>query len=193
LLVILGALLAINGALLVSYNVFYDDRLQTLLKTRADLGARFDEARRDLQKAEESERRLADIQVRLEDFFSATLGSRRERLAPLIEEIYSMTRKAKLRPKTIDYSESDAPGAEEIRFAFALEGPYAGIKGLLAGFEASPSFLVVEGLSVNLNEDQPDVLRVSMSLVHYFRPEAARKAKKGRASAPKSAAGGPPQ
>jgi hypothetical protein len=194
LFVVLGALALANIVLLVSYNLFYDDRFRGLVKEEKELTARLDEARRSLAKVDESLDRLAKAQATLETFFSGTLGSRQERLPPLIEEIYRMTRKAKLRPKSIAYSESDASGAEEIRFAFAVEGTYADVKGLLAEFETSPSFLVVEGVSVGLNEDQPDLLRLSLTITHYFRPDASRpvrRARVPRAAAP--GAGGPPR
>jgi hypothetical protein len=191
---VLGALLAANLVLLVAYNLFYDDRFRTLVKEEKDLSARHDEARQALRKVEESQQRLVKAQATLEDFFAGTLGSRQERLAPLIEEIYRMTRKARLRPKNITYSEADSGGAEEIRLAFSIDGTYAEVKGMLAEFETSPSFLVVEGVSVGLNEEQPDLLRVGVSVVHFFRPDAARPQRKSRvtrAAAPP--AGGPPR
>ena len=192
LFVVLGALLAANVVLLVSYSVFYDDRFRALVKEEKDLSARRDEARKALRSVEESQKRLDQTQAALEQFFSGTLGSRQERLAPLIEEIYRLTRKAKLRPKNISYAETDSEGAEEIRLTFSIEGTYSDVKGLLAEFEASPSFLVVEGVSVGLNEDQPDLLHVSVTVTHYFRPDAARVAKKrgGRAQAA-AGSGGP--
>ncbi len=186
---VLGALLVANAVLLVSYSVFYDDRFRALVKEEKDLATRRDEARQALRKVEESQLRVTRTQATLEEFFSGTLGSRQERLAPLIEEIYRLTRKAKLRPKNIGYAESDASGAEEIRLTFAIEGSYADVKGLLSEFETSPSFLVVEGVSVGLNEDQPDLLRVSIIVVHYFRPDAARAARKGRTGRAPAAAG----
>lgn len=195
LFVVLGALLAANVVLLVSYSLFYDDRFQGLVKEEKQMATRRDEARKALRKVEESQQRLAQAQATLEEFFSNTLGSRQERLAPLIEEIYRMTRKAKLRPKNIGYSETDSGGAEEVRLTFTIEGTYAEVKGMLAEFEASPSFLVVEGVSVALNEAQPDQLRVGVNVVHYFRPDAARvhrKTRVVRASAV-SGSGGPPQ
>ena len=195
LFVVLGALLLANVVLLVSYNLFYDDRFRVLVKEEKDLTARYDESKRSLAKVEESLDRLAKTQATLEEFFSGTLGSRQERLAPLIEEIYRMTRKAKLRPKNISYAETDAGGAEEIRFVFQVEGTYGDVKGLLAEFETSPSFLVVEGVSVGLNEDQPDLLRVGVTVTHYFRPDASRPSRKARA--PRAGAlggsGGPPR
>ena len=191
---VMGSLIVLNVALLVSYNLFYDDRFQVLLKEEKDLTARHEEAKRALRKVEESQQRLAETQATLEEFFSGTLGSRQERLAPLIEEIYQMTRKAKLRPKSIAYAETDAGGAEEIRLSFAVDGSYGDVKGLLAEFEASPSFLVVDSVGVSLNEDQPDLLRVSLAVVHYFRPDAARPMRKPRAGRAVAAGpGGPPQ
>lgn len=180
LLVVLGVLLVVNSALLVSYSVFYDDQLQGLLKNEKELQNRLAGAHRGLTKVEETGQRLGLLQKRLEDFYSQTLGSRRERLAPLIEEIYQMTRKVHLRPQRISYVETPARGASEIGFSFVVDGTYTDVKSLLAAFESSPSFLVVEGVGVALNQDQPDLLHVNLFVAHYFRQDPAQAPRRAR-------------
>jgi len=191
---VLGLLLAGNAVLLVSYNLFYDERFRTLLQTEKELTARHEAARRSLKNVEASEQRLQATQKVLESFFSETLGSRRERLAPILEEVYKTTRKARLRPANIQYAESEIPGGSQIQLTFGVEGTYADIKSLLAAFEESESFFVVEGVAVNLNDAQPDALRVGLTVVRYFRPEANRTPRRARGSErPRTGAGGPPQ
>jgi hypothetical protein len=181
---VLGVVLAANVVLLVSYNLFYDDRFKALVSAEKELSGKYDDARKNLRTVEETEQRLAKVQAGLEEFFSGTLGSRSERIAPLIEEIYKTTRKARLRPKNIAYSEGTASGAQEIRLTFVVDGSYSDVKGLLAAFESSPSFLVVEGVTVTLNEEQPDLLHVGMSVVHSFRPEPGQVPRRARAPRP---------
>jgi len=193
LFVVLGLLLAGNAVLLVSYNLFYDERFRTLLQTEKELVARQEEARRSLKKVEASEQRLQATQKALESFFADTLGSRRERLAPILEEVYKTTRKARLRPAGIQYAEAEIPGGSQLQLTFGVEGTYADIKALLAAFEESDSFFVVEGVAVSLNDAQPDSLRVGLTVVRYFRPEASLTPRRNRGPARPTSSGGPPQ
>ncbi len=160
---------------LLSYRAFYDVRLQALVSGQASLEARRDEARRQADEAIAAERKLFETQERLTTFFSETLGERRERIAPLIEEIYRTTREAGLRPDQIGYGSVDEPGTDSLSMTFSVAGPYTDVKRLLAGLEKSTRFLVVEQLSLSGgSEDDPDVVRVSITVTNYFRPGSLR-------------------
>jgi hypothetical protein len=173
-------LLLANVALLFSYDVFYDERLRGLRESQKELEGKLERARAALEKVKKTDERLAGLQGELEEFYGETLGSRKERLAELIEEIYGITRKAGLRPQTISYAEVAVRGADEIDLSFHVDGTYASVKKLMHTFETSPRFLVVESVGVSLNEDQPDQLGVSISLAHFFRGETVRPGKKER-------------
>ncbi len=175
LFVVLLVVLAANAAVLLSYRTFYDERLQALVSEQAALRTRRDEARRRTQDAEASERKLFETQEALNAFFSETLGKREDRIAPLIEEIYATTRAAGLRPDAISYTSTDAPGTDSLTMTFAVAGPYADFKRLLAGLERSKRFLVVEqvGLSGG-SADDPDLVNVSITVTNYFRPGSLR-------------------
>ncbi len=69
-------------------------------------------------------------------------------------------------------------GADRMTISFRVEGRYADIKRLLYTFETSPKFLVPERVQVALDENVPDVLRVSLAVSHYFRPEGPRPVKR---------------
>ena len=171
---LLGFLLLANGAVLVVYHGFYDSRLASLAATRADLTARRDEAKAALARSEETERRLVALKTGLETFYSETLGSRKERLASLIEDIDDITRKTGFMPPTVTFNEDAVPGADRLVVSFRVEGRYADIKQLLYAFETSPTFLVPERVQVTLDENAPDILRVALSVAHYFRAEGPR-------------------
>ncbi len=119
-------------------------------------------------------RRLDALEEGLERFYESTLGSRKERLAPLIEEIHTITKKAGLFPDAISYAEQEAPGGEAIRLNFRVVGTYPDIKRLLATFESSARFLVVESLALGVDESGSDLLNVSFILAHYFREPGLR-------------------
>lgn len=171
---LLGAALLANAAVLVSYNLLYDDRLEALRSQERALASRRDEAAAALKKAESARSRLAGLQAQLETFYGSTLGTRQERLAPLLTEIYRMTRKLGLRPAQISYAETEIPGGEQIALSFEVTGTYADVKKLLYEFETTPRFLVVERVGVSPDETQPDRLSVSLEVAHYFRSPETR-------------------
>ncbi len=178
LFIALGVLLLANVAVLVVYRVFYDVRLAALEETRHSLAERRDQARAAVEGAREAERRLVELKKGLDAFYGDVLGTRKKRLASLLEDVDGITRKAGFSPPTITYAEDAVPGAERMTISFQVEGRYADIKKLLYAFETSPGFLVPERVQVALDENAPDVLRVSLAISHYFRTDGARPVKR---------------
>ncbi len=179
----LGLLLVANLGVLVVYRVFYDVRLAGLEETRRDLEQRRDTARAAVSRSRETERRLQALKTALDEFYGDVLGTRKERLANLVEDIDAITRKAGFSPSTITYAEDSVPGADRMTMSFQVEGRYADIKKLLHAFESSPRFLVPERVQVTLDENVPDVLRVSLAVSHFFRIDGSRPAKRPPRSA----------
>jgi len=170
----LGIVLLANAAVLVVYHGFYDQRFRALSETKAALTVRRDEARATADRAAGTEKKLVALRDGLESFYSETLGARRERLAPMIEEVYELTQKAGFTPPSIGFAEDPAPGAERFSLTFQIEGRYADIRRFLFVLETSPKFFVLERVRVSMEESTPDVLRVGLTVSHYFRAEAGR-------------------
>ncbi|MCC6130164.1 MAG: hypothetical protein IT186_09580 [Acidobacteria bacterium] len=183
LLLTLVLLIVVNGAILLVYRVFYDDRLAALQRSKSELEMKRDETARALERIRIREKKLSNLSSELDLFFNETLGTRRERLAPLIEDLYKMTSQAGLKPGTISYSEASVPGAEQILMSFNVQGRYQDVKKLLYILETSPRFLVVENIGVSLNADQPDILSVAFAVTHFFRGEEARGPRRVRPAA----------
>jgi len=172
---VLLAVLAANAAVLLSYRTFYDERLQALVNEQAALESARDEARRLADEAASSERRLFEMQETLTTFFSETLGTRQERLAPLLEEVYRTTREAGLRPDTISYTSFEEPGTNALTMTFSVQGPYGDVKKVLSGLESSRRFLVVEEVGLTGGDaDDPNVVRVALTVTNFFRPGSLR-------------------
>lgn len=172
---LLLVVLAANAAVLLSYRAFYDQRLRALVDEQADLERRRDAARRRADEAVAAERKLFETQATLTAFFSETLGKREERIASLIEELYATTRGVGLRPDAISYQSVDEPGTDALTMAFGVEGPYRDVKRLLAELERSKRFLVVEQVALSgASQDDPDAVRVQVTVTNYFRPGSLR-------------------
>ena len=179
----LALVLVAGVAVLVTYHGFYDARVQALEATRAELATRRDEAAVAAAKVKATEQRLKNIQKELETFNKDVLGTRKERLAALIEDVYALTQKAGLVPGQISYALSDSAGAARLALTFSVQGRYADVKKLLYSFENNPRFLLLENVAVSTDDREPDVLRLGLMVAHYFRPDGASPRRAARAAA----------
>ncbi len=172
LFVVLLALLLANGAVLVAYRLFYHARLGGLAREQASLEGRRDAARSALERATEAERRLSGMQKELDVFHKEVLGTRKEGLASLIEDVYATLRRAGFDPSSVTFGEGEVPGADRLALSFQVTGRYSEIKRLLYAFETSSTLLVVENVGVGVDDRDPDNLRVSITVAHYFHSDA---------------------
>ncbi len=167
----LAVILLAGIAVLVAYHGFYDERFRGLESTRAELAAKRDQAAAATAAVKATELRLRNVEKDLETFNKDILGTRKERLAALIEDVYGLTQKAGLAPSQIGYTMADSQGVERLALNFTVQGRYADVKKLLFSFENNPRFLLVENVGVSTDDRDPDVLRLSLIVAHYFRPE----------------------
>lgn len=180
---VLLVLLVANVVVLVVYSAFYDARAAALKETERQLSTRRDEAAASAVRAHETQTRLTKLREDLESFYGETLGARRERLAPLIQEIYDLTAAAGMRPDTFHFSEAEAPGTDRVGLAFDIHGRYPDIKRLLATFETNQEYLVLEGVAVATDGVDPDALKVNLTVAHYFRSDTSHVPKGTRTAA----------
>lgn len=184
----LSVLLVAGIAVLVTYRGFYDARLRALEATRVELAARRDEAAAAAERVRATGQRLQTVQHELESFNQDVLGTRKERLAAIIEDVYALTQKAGLVPSQIGYSMEDSVGVERLALTFSVQGRYADLKRLLFSFENNPRFLLVENVAVATDDREPDVLRLNLVVAHYFRPESPVAGRAPRPAAPRASA-----
>jgi Tfp pilus assembly protein PilO len=167
----LAVVLLAGIAVLVAYHGFYDARFRALETTRAELLAKRDEGLAAAERIKATEARLKRVQGDLETFNKDVLGTRKERLAALIEDVYALTQKAGLVPGQIGYALDESAGVGRLALTFAVQGRYADVKKLLFSFENNPRFLLVESVAVATDDREPDVLKLNVVVAHYFRPE----------------------
>jgi Tfp pilus assembly protein PilO len=135
---LLGLLVAANVAFLVSYQLFYDTRLQALQESTKDFETKRDAARQAAEKVKATQARLESLQTGLEEFYRDSLGTRKERLASVIEDVYAITSKSGLRPDDIGFAEAEIPGAVRFQLTFGVAAKYPEVKRLLSAFESIP-------------------------------------------------------
>jgi hypothetical protein len=174
-LALLVVVILADVAVLISYRGFADQRVAALEEDRKDLEAKRDAAQQTVQRLDGSIKKLEVLQDGLERFYTVTLGSRKERLAALIDEIHDITRKAGLVPDAIAYSEQGSPGGETIHLSFSVTSSYPDVKRLLATFESSARFLVVDSFTIGVDQTGSDLITVGFALSHYFRDGIGRR------------------
>jgi Tfp pilus assembly protein PilO len=178
-------------AVLVAYHGFYDARFRALESTRAELTERRDALAASTESVKATEVRLRNLQKDLETFNRDVLGTRKERLAAIIEDVYALTQKAGLVPGTISYTLDETAGTDRLALAFSVQGRYADVKKLLFAFENNPRFLLLENVSVATDDAVADVLRLNLVVSHHFRPDAPGTRRAVRAARPAAPRGTP--
>jgi Tfp pilus assembly protein PilO len=170
---LLSVLLVLATAVLIGYHAFYDERFKALERTRAELETKRDETAEAAGRVVKTEARLRALERDLEGFNRDVLGGRKERLAAVIEDVYQLTQKAGTVPTQITYAFTEAGSATRLGLTFGIQGRYADVKKLLYSFESNPRFLLPENVALVTDEAQPDVLRLNLTVAHYFRPDGS--------------------
>ena len=179
----LAVVLLADVAVLVTYHGFYDARFRALEATRAELTEKRNALSEATAKVQATETRLKTLQKDLDTFNRDVLGTRKERLAALIEDVYSLTQKAGLVPGTIAYAFDETSGVDRLALTFSIQGRYADVKKLLFSFENNPRFLLVESVAVSTDDSAPDVVRLNLVVSHSFRPDTPGARRTTRAGA----------
>lgn len=126
----------------------------------------------DLRLAAGGDRaRVAELERQFTTLHGEVLGSLEERLTDILRAVGSATRNAGLLPGSYSYSASEDRDSGFIRFGiqFAVEGQYRQIRQMLAELQASPEFLIVEGLSLSGDEEPVrQELSISVRIVTFL-------------------------
>lgn len=99
--------------------------------------------------AEADRRRVEGLRVEFERLYGEVFGSLEDRLTRIMRETDRATRGSGLNPGTYGYRLETADrrqAASRLTIAFAVIGRYEQIRQMLATFESSPEFFVVESI-----------------------------------------------
>lgn len=175
LLVASGLFLIANAGFLIAFRSITAAQARALEDRRAALTR--DVAAREAETAKlVSERdRLADVAAVIEEFYGRRVGSRRETLAPIVEEIHAVMRKVGVAPKSIGYSIASVANLplSQMLIGFSFQSDYARFKRLLYAFEANRRWIVVKEISLSRDSEVPGEVQVRLTLATYFTNEDA--------------------
>lgn len=111
------------------------------------------EALHELVTADRQE--VEDLQAGFQDINDRVFSDLDLRLTRILRAVGTATREAGLLPGTYAYSAKDEKGLGYVRFGigFQVVGEYPQIRKMLASLQASPEFLIVDGLTLTKGDD----------------------------------------
>jgi Tfp pilus assembly protein PilO len=173
LLVVAGIFLLGNLAFLLGSRSITNSRREALEVRRAaltrDVAAREAEAAKLVGQRE----RLAQVSSVIDEFYGRRVGSRRATLAPVVEEIHEVMRKAGVSPTSIAYTTAELKELplSQMLVSFGFQSDYARFKKLVGAFEADRMWIVVREVSLSRNSETTGEVQVRLVLATYFSGE----------------------
>lgn len=170
LLAVAAVFLLANLGFLVGSRSIRAARKQALENRRSSLTTEVAALEAEAKKLVEQRDRLAQVSSAIEEFYGRRVGSQRETLAPLVNEIHAVMKKNEVAPITISYSTTpltDLP-LSQMAIGFSFQSDYARFKRLLNAFEANPRWIVVREVSLSRTSETAGEVEVHLVLVTYF-------------------------
>lgn len=148
-------------------------RKQALEDRRATLTSEVAARETEAKKLIEQRDRLAQVSSAIDEFYGRRVGTRRQTLAPLVEEVHTVLRKAGVSPSSISYATTPLKNLPltQMSIGFSFQSDYARFKRLLAAFEANPRWIVVREVSLSRDSETPGEVQVRLVLGTYFSNE----------------------
>jgi Tfp pilus assembly protein PilO len=173
LLVVAGLFLIANLGFLLGSRSIRAARKKALEDRRASLTSEVAAREAEAKKLTAERDRLAQVSSVIDEFYGRRVGSRRTTLAPLVEEVHAVMKKAGVAPNAISYSTAPLSNLplSQMMIGFSFQSDYAKFKRLLAAFEANPRWIVVREVSLARDTEHVGEVQVHLLLATYFAGE----------------------
>lgn len=186
LLTVAGLFLLANLGFLLGSRSIRAARKQALEDRRASLTSQVSAREAEAKKLSEQRDRLAQVSSAIEDFYGRRVGSRRQTLAPLVQEVHAVLRKAGVAPSSISYANTPLRTLPltQMLISFSFRSDYARFKRLLAAFEVNPRWIVVRDVGLSRDSETVGEVQVRLALATYFSNEDRQPVVPGPPAAP---------
>ncbi len=114
---------------------------------------------------------LDQVRARLDELRGETLSGMKERLVPFITEVVKLAGDAGVRPERVGYAAEQNEKTGLVRFSatYNVSGTYEQIRKLVFLLEASPEFVILEGLNLQGQEGGASTtVSVQLNMSTYF-------------------------
>jgi len=173
LLIVAALFLIANIGFLVGARSITAARRAALEEERAALTADVAAKEAEAAKLQGQSSRLAQVSTVMDEFYGKRVGSRRETLAPIVEEIHSVLQKNEVSPVSLSYGTSSLKSLplSQMMVGFNFNSDYPRFKRLLASIETDRRWLVVRDVALTRVTETPGQVQVHMVLATYFSDE----------------------
>jgi hypothetical protein len=163
-------LLLANAGFFFWYRGTARDRRLALEERRASLEKDVEAKEAEAKKLAADRKRLSEVRATLDEFYGHRIGSQRETLAGVVDEIHTLLRKAGVSPGQISYAaiKNESGSLVPMNVAFSFKGEYTRFKQLLDSFQSSRKWIAVREIGLARDEGAPGAVQVHVNLVTYF-------------------------
>lgn len=170
LLAVAGLLLFSNFGFLIWYRSTQGERKPALEARRVALARDVEAREGDAARLVAQRDRLSQVSVALNEFYANRVGSRRETLAAVVEELHAVLRRVGLAPAQIGYASAplESISLSEMTISFSFKSDYGKFKRLLEALETERRWVVVREVGLARDPEVPGTVEVRMTLATYF-------------------------
>lgn len=169
-LVASGLLLVANLTFFFWYRSTARQREQSLEASRAALQREVEAAETESARLVRQREHLSQVSGALSEFYGKRVGSGRDSLAPLVDELHSTLRRVGVAPAQISYASVPLKDLSltELKMSFNFKNDYARLKQFVAALETSRRWLVIRNIGVTRDTESPGSVSVQMQVSAFF-------------------------
>jgi Tfp pilus assembly protein PilO len=187
---------AANLAFFVVYRSGAQSRREALDARRTSLGRSVAEAEADANRLTAQKDRLSGVSDAIEEFYGRRIGTQRETLAGVVDDLHAALKRAGVATNQISYSTISDKSLPLVamRISFPVRCDYARFKRLLREFETGRRWIAVRSVTIGRDTEQPGAVQVQFDLATYFaeraqEPQPPKPAAEARAAVPAGRSG----
>lgn len=190
LLTITAVVLAANVGFFFWYRATMRERRSNLEARRASLEREVETREQEAAHLLAQRERLFNVSSAIQEFYGSRVGTPKDTLALMVEELHSLLRKASISPGQIGYATRPVPDLPltEMLVSFGFRADYPRFKQLLSMVETDRRWIVVRDIGLARDPEAPGAVQVRMALATYFSTPEAGATPVPRASLPKGGA-----
>jgi Tfp pilus assembly protein PilO len=165
-----GLFAVANLAFFLTYRSTFEDRRGALEARREELKRSVHEQEVQARRLETQRDRLNGVSTAIDEFYGKRIGTQRETLAAVVDDLHAALKEAGVTTSQISYTTAavEKLPLTQMRIGFAIRCDYDRFKRLLGLFETGPRWLVIRGVGISRDNEIPGSVQVQLELVTYF-------------------------
>ena len=162
--------LAANVTFFFWYRATMRERRAGLEERRASLEKQVQSVEQEAARLGGQRERLFNVNAAIQEFYGSRVGTPRDTLALVVDEVHSLLKHAVITTGQIAYATrpmADLPLSEMV-VTFGFKSDYPRFKQLLGLIETDRRWIVVRDIALSRDPDTPGAVQVRMTLATYF-------------------------